>query len=247
MPVCALRPHVLTGCACVPLFTRQVVDDSYRLDCTLCHELCHVAAWLVDHVSKPPHGPVFKKWAGKAAAALPGLQVTTCHHYEIRFAYNYECATDWCRQQYGRHSNSIDVATQRCGVCSGTLREVRKANADGTPATPRAAAGFSLFVKERFASTKAAMPAGTPHKDVMKALSTQWKAEKEAGAPGSAAARAAGAAEGADGGQATAAPVSAGKENATPARRRIAGCAHCSVLFCAGDSRAASSSVLRGA
>lgn len=139
------------------------MDDGDRLNLTLCHELCHVAAWLIDHVSKPPHGPVFKRWAARAAAAFPGVEVTTCHHYNINYKYTYECATDWCRQTFGRHSDSIDVETQRCGVCSGTLRRVLPLRADGTPATPRAAAGFSLFVQERFAAAKAAMPAGTPH------------------------------------------------------------------------------------
>ena len=36
----------------------KVVDCVDRLRRTLAHELCHVAAWLVDHVSKPPHGQV---------------------------------------------------------------------------------------------------------------------------------------------------------------------------------------------
>lgn len=25
--------------------------------------MCHVASWCIDHVAKPPHGDVFKKWA----------------------------------------------------------------------------------------------------------------------------------------------------------------------------------------
>ena len=36
----------------------KVVDCEDRLQRTLAHELCHVAAWLLDHVSKPPHGQV---------------------------------------------------------------------------------------------------------------------------------------------------------------------------------------------
>ena len=36
----------------------KVVDCLDRLQRTLAHELCHVAAWLLDHVSKPPHGQV---------------------------------------------------------------------------------------------------------------------------------------------------------------------------------------------
>lgn len=33
-----------------------------KLKSTLCHELCHVAAWVIDGVRKPPHGKTFKKW-----------------------------------------------------------------------------------------------------------------------------------------------------------------------------------------
>lgn len=36
----------------------KVLDSSDRLRRTLVHELCHVAAWLLDHVAKPPHGEV---------------------------------------------------------------------------------------------------------------------------------------------------------------------------------------------
>ena len=37
----------------------KVVDCPDRLRRTLAHELCHVAAWLIDHSSKPPHGQVW--------------------------------------------------------------------------------------------------------------------------------------------------------------------------------------------
>eukprot|EP00959_Pyramimonas_sp_CCMP1952_P215407 4506957-Pyramimonas_sp.AAC.1 len=37
------------------------------------------------------------------------------------------------------------------------------------------ASGFSLFVKEHFASTKADLGPKTPHKDIMSELSSKWK------------------------------------------------------------------------
>ena len=40
----------------------KVIDNESKLRNTLVHELCHVAAWLVDHVNKPPHGKEFQKW-----------------------------------------------------------------------------------------------------------------------------------------------------------------------------------------
>lgn len=36
----------------------KVLDNRDRLRLTLAHELCHVAAWLIDHVARPPHGEV---------------------------------------------------------------------------------------------------------------------------------------------------------------------------------------------
>jgi hypothetical protein len=41
----------------------KIIDEENRLRSTLLHEMCHAAAWLVDGVSKPPHGSCFKKWA----------------------------------------------------------------------------------------------------------------------------------------------------------------------------------------
>ncbi len=66
----------LTYTASVEL-SSKVVDCESRLKQTFCHELCHVAAWLVDHIAKPPHGPVFKNWADKAMQLYPDLNVST--------------------------------------------------------------------------------------------------------------------------------------------------------------------------
>jgi predicted SprT family Zn-dependent metalloprotease len=51
----------------------KVIDDTYKLTQTLCHELCHVAAWVVNGTRKPPHGAAFKMWA--ALAAKRSLQI----------------------------------------------------------------------------------------------------------------------------------------------------------------------------
>lgn len=59
---------------------------------TLCHEMCHVAAWLLDHTSKPPHGAVFKKWADRAMSVYPDLEVTTCHNYQIFYPHNWQAS-----------------------------------------------------------------------------------------------------------------------------------------------------------
>jgi hypothetical protein len=41
-----------------------------KLRCTLAHEMCHAAAWIVDGVSKPPHGDAFKTWARRFEAKV---------------------------------------------------------------------------------------------------------------------------------------------------------------------------------
>jgi len=80
-----------------------------------------------------------------------------------------------CAREYGRHSKSIDVEAKACGVCNGRLEFIGKFNPDGTKAAEREATAFSLFVKQHFAVIKERLPANTPHKDVMRELSVQWK------------------------------------------------------------------------
>ncbi len=109
----------------------KVCDTRNRTAATLLHELCHVAAWLVDGVHKPPHGRVFKMWAARVSAVYPHFEVTTTHSYSIRYKHTYECMT--CKTTYGRHSKSIDVETQRCGACEGILRLRAPDKAAGEP------------------------------------------------------------------------------------------------------------------
>jgi len=49
---------------------------------------------------------------------------------------------------------------------------------DGTPAAPRKATAFSLYIKQHFASTKDANPQ-TPHKQLMTLLAQQYQASKQ--------------------------------------------------------------------
>jgi predicted SprT family Zn-dependent metalloprotease len=97
----------------------KVVDDLERLYGTLAHELCHAVAWVVDEVSRPPHGREFKAWAAVFRDWDPGLGITTCHEYKIQCRFVYTCQR--CANVYGRHSKSIDVAIKVCGKCRGQL------------------------------------------------------------------------------------------------------------------------------
>lgn len=87
----AIQPCSDRYTARVELSTK-VVDNLDKLQRTLCHELCHVATWLLDHVAKPPHGPHFKAWAAAAMKVHPHLNVTTCHQYDIHFAWRWQCS-----------------------------------------------------------------------------------------------------------------------------------------------------------
>lgn len=76
----------------------KVLDSYDKLRQTLCHEMCHAAAWVVDGVRKPPHGKTFKRWAHQSQAVFSDIKVTTCHSYKIHYKFKYKCTNDWCAQ-----------------------------------------------------------------------------------------------------------------------------------------------------
>ena len=110
--------------AIVELSTK-VVDNEARLQTTLLHELCHVAAWMVDGNVKPPHGPCFKKWATIANNAIPTVPIQTKHNFEIQYKYSWECMNPSCSVTFiQRHSRrSVDIKRHVCGKCRGPLHE----------------------------------------------------------------------------------------------------------------------------
>lgn len=79
----------------------KVVDGLPKLKRTLCHELCHVAAWLLDHCARPPHGDVWRGWADRAQRAYPELEITTCHSYDIFFPHRWQCTNAECADDCG--------------------------------------------------------------------------------------------------------------------------------------------------
>lgn len=159
----------------------KVLDTVEKLEATLLHEMCHASSWLIDKTAKPPHGPVFKKWAARAMKTYPETNVSTCHAYAIHQPYKWRCTRDWCQQEYGRHSKSIDITKKACGSCGGTLEYLGKFKKNGEEVQERAPTAFSLFVKENFKAAKDALGAATPHKDVMKHLSKRWKDQSGTG------------------------------------------------------------------
>jgi len=63
----------------------KVVDNEYRLRSTLLHEMCHAAAWLVDGIHNPPHGPSFKTWANRAMKKVRHLCGSPCSQLDHFF------------------------------------------------------------------------------------------------------------------------------------------------------------------
>ncbi len=106
--------------AAIELATK-VVDSTAKLRCTLAHEMCHAEAWVVEESSKPPHGDVFKRWARRFESEF-GVEISTCHSYDIAFKYRWECSG--CGQTVGRHSKSFDPHKYRCGACRGEFVQI---------------------------------------------------------------------------------------------------------------------------
>lgn len=154
----------------------KVIDSYAKLQRTLCHEMCHVSSWLIDHTAKPPHGPVFKSWAAKAMAVYTNLDITTCHQYEIFYAFRWQCTV--CTVEYGRHSNSIDVAKKVCGQCKGRLTFLGRFKPDGSVVKSRQPSAFSKFVKENYKEEQKKMP-NTPMNEIMKVLGQRWTEKQQ--------------------------------------------------------------------
>mmetsp|Transcript_14197 Transcript_14197/g.25225 ORF Transcript_14197/g.25225 Transcript_14197/m.25225 type:complete len:560 (-) Transcript_14197:3543-5222(-) len=150
----------------------KVLDTYERLKSTLLHELCHVAAWLVDGSAKPPHGPVFKKWASRATSVYPQHEVTTCHSYKIHAKFWYECVD--CKAQFKRHSKSVDVTKQVCGRCQSSIKFIGAFDRNGkqTNTSDKPLSRYNLFIKEHYASVRVA---SVDHSETMKILSQRWK------------------------------------------------------------------------
>ncbi|KAH7825621.1 putative HMG box protein [Monocercomonoides exilis] len=97
----------------------KVITNFDSLVSTMAHEMCHLAKSFIDkeHDTRH-HGQTFRKW-GRRTKSRIGVEVSTYHHYEIQYKYQWKC--EICGQMYRRHSKSIDVEKVRCGVCSGKL------------------------------------------------------------------------------------------------------------------------------
>ncbi|KZO92534.1 hypothetical protein CALVIDRAFT_487228 [Calocera viscosa TUFC12733] len=99
----------------------KVLDNEERVLNTVAHELCHLAAWVINGEIQPAHGRCFKGWGRKVMKSRPDIHITTRHDYEIAYRYEWRCANPACARTYGRHSKSINPDQHACGVCKGKL------------------------------------------------------------------------------------------------------------------------------
>ncbi|XP_033150349.1 uncharacterized protein LOC108604974 [Drosophila busckii] len=158
--------------------SEKVLTSADRLRCTLIHEMCHAAAWIVQGASG--HGQVWKQWTRRAEAAFPDLPpIRTCHSYDIEYKYTYKCLK--CETTSQAHSNSRKVENLRCSLCAGSIavflnKKDKQGNVVHTPL--REATGFAKFVKDNYQRFK---QTGTPAPKIMSALSAEYARQKAAG------------------------------------------------------------------
>jgi len=157
----------------------KVLDSEAKLRSTLLHEMCHAAQWVLSHSSKPPHGPLFRKWADAAEASFPDIKVSSCHNYEIHCKFQWKCTNSSCGVVIGRHRKCIDVKRQVCGKCKSKLLYLGEISKEGASARKQTKpTEWSLFLKENAGDVKTQMK-GASHKEVMKKLSEMYKETEE--------------------------------------------------------------------
>lgn len=82
--------------------SEKVIDTHPRLANTLVHEMCHVAAWLVDGVRNPAHGAMFWKWASIATGKHTLTLYITLFYLSHSLAY--------CDYEDGDHTDTTSIS-----------------------------------------------------------------------------------------------------------------------------------------
>ncbi|XP_070502266.1 germ cell nuclear acidic protein-like [Chironomus tepperi] len=151
----------------------KVLTSADRLRCTLIHEMCHAAAWILN--GENGHGATWKKWTAKANSIFPELpKITVCHSYVIEYKYTYLCMN--CKARSQAHSKTKKVEEIRCSLCKGSIQLFEnKKNKDGVlelvPFQRKEPTAFAKFVKLKFKEVK---KPHLSHKEVMQLLSAQF-------------------------------------------------------------------------
>ncbi|KAM0751945.1 hypothetical protein T439DRAFT_347627 [Meredithblackwellia eburnea MCA 4105] len=158
----------------------KVTDTEDKLRKTLSHELCHVAAWVLDGEIKPSHGPAFKTWAKRITSLHQSIEISTTHNYEIAYKYRWKCSFVSCGKIFGRHSKSIDPSKHGC-LCGGSLLQIDK---DGVikvprlaPGTPAKKSGWHDFVADMSPKIRLDNPR-ISQSDILKICGERWRSRK---------------------------------------------------------------------
>jgi predicted SprT family Zn-dependent metalloprotease len=181
---------------CAIELSSKVCDDVPRMASTLLHEMCHAGQFLLDNVTKPPHGPAFQKYVSLVNNFYPHLHITTCHNYEIKYSYAWACTMSFCGSVIGRHSRSVDTLKHVCGKCKGKLVEIdaKRYYEDGdvdkefrekTPVKKKESSVYNLYVKKYEKSVRKELLDGKggggklEKGEVMRELGKRWGVDKE--------------------------------------------------------------------
>jgi len=171
------------------------VSAADKLFQTLVHELCHVAAWLIDHSHQPAvriappslrplaqtherspqHGGAWLKWMRQANKRDNRIVISARHSYTISHKYTYRCDNADCGTTMGRDSKMSDKLLRergcaRCLVGRWVLQLKPRQQ-------QRAANPFALHVQHRLAAVKKQHP-GLSHQEVMRLISDEYKRTK---------------------------------------------------------------------
>ncbi|KAH8834854.1 SprT-like family-domain-containing protein [Flagelloscypha sp. PMI_526] len=94
----------------------KLLDDEDRIRFTLCHEMCHLASWMITEDDDQGHGEVFKKWAARAMRIRKDVVISMRHSYKINYSWEWSCVN--CSWTHGRWTNSVDTEEWGESCCS---------------------------------------------------------------------------------------------------------------------------------
>ncbi|CAO1382378.1 unnamed protein product [Diamesa serratosioi] len=151
--------------------SEKVLTSADRLRCTLIHEMCHAATWIIN--GENGHGATWKSYAAKAMRTFPELpKISTCHNYIIEYKYTYQCVK--CNAKFNTHSKSKKVENIQCSLCHSKIELfLNKKNKEGVVVlTPvRKASGFAKFVQVKYKEIKTS---NLTHAQVMQKLGSEF-------------------------------------------------------------------------
>ncbi|KAG2386286.1 hypothetical protein C9374_002732 [Naegleria lovaniensis] len=145
----------------------KVCDCEERLVHTLAHEMCHAASFLFDGITG--HGKTFYSYGDLIRKYYPDIPITTCHSYSIDYKYQWQCVD--CGSMINRHSKSVDVSKQCCGICKGRLQEVGKSTKNSNNA-------YNNYVKEHYKRFKESHP-HLKQGEIMKLVAQAYREQQQ--------------------------------------------------------------------